>query len=178
MAQLSNILALEKERDTIVQCRQIHLHLEGTFYHLYEWSAWLFTRYVQAFKLTHKLVSGSGTDTMVMTGFPMQSLSKHLGEGLEPDENGLVTVSLGSDTFGDGETEETLKTDFENWKRSIPLTEKSKARVEEQRGATGERTPRLTDILHDVLSYPIEQKSPMETMSFMMELKSRIAKIL
>ncbi len=178
MAQLSNILALEKERGTIVQCRQIHLHLEGTFYHLYEWSAWLFTRYVQAFKLTHKLVSGSGTDTMVMTGFPMQSLSKHLGEGLEPDENGLVTVSLGSDTFGDGETEETLKTDFENWKRGIPLTEKSKARVEEQRGATVERLPRLTDIMHDVLSYPIEQKSPMETMSFMMELKSRIAKII
>ena len=74
MAQLSNILALERERATIGQCRQIHLHLEGQFYHIYEWSAWLFTRYV--------------------------------------------------------------------------------------------------------LAYPIEQKSPMETMSFMMELKSRIAKII
>ncbi len=54
MAQLSNILALEKERDTIVRCRQIHLHLEGTFYHLYEWSAWLFTRYVLAYPIEQK----------------------------------------------------------------------------------------------------------------------------
>ena len=179
MAQLSNILALERERATIGQCRQIHLHLEGQFYHIYEWSAWLFTRYVQSFKLTHKLVSNSGTDTMVMTGFPMQSLSKHLGDGHEPDENGLITVSLSPDSFGGGETEETMQADFENWKRSIPLTEKSKAKVDEMKGnASGERTPRLTDIMHDVLAYPIEQKSPMETMSFMMELKSRIAKII
>jgi len=179
MAQLSGILSLERERGTMQQCRQIHLHLEGQFYHIYEWSAWLFTRYVQNFKLTHKLVSVNGTDTMVMTGFPMQSLSKHLGEGLDPDEGGKVTVSLNADTFGDGETVETLRTDFENWKRGIPLTEKSKARMEEQRGAAqSERLPRITDILHDVLVYPIESKSPMESMAFLMELKSKIAKII
>ena len=74
MAQLKDILETEKLRADMAQCSRINLFKEGTFYRAYEWSAWLFTRYV--------------------------------------------------------------------------------------------------------LAYPIEQKSPMETMSFMMELKSRIAKII
>ena len=74
MAQLSNIFALERERSTIVQCRQIHLHLEGTFYRAYEWSAWLCVRYVQEFKPTRRLMKNSD-ESMVFVGFPLSFLT-------------------------------------------------------------------------------------------------------
>lgn len=37
---------------------------------------------------------------------------------------------------------------------------------------------RLTDIMHDILSYPIESRTPMESMSFLSELKTRLSKII
>ena len=41
MSQLKEILATERERNSLEQCAVIHLFREGTFYRAYEWSAWL-----------------------------------------------------------------------------------------------------------------------------------------
>lgn len=54
MAKLAEILAIERERDTDVSRRQIHLFADGSFYRAYEWSAWLCCCYVNKFKVTKR----------------------------------------------------------------------------------------------------------------------------
>lgn len=41
MAQLKEILEIEKSRKGIEDSLKIYLFQEGTFYRAYEWSAWL-----------------------------------------------------------------------------------------------------------------------------------------
>lgn len=41
MAQIMDVLAVEKQRTNANECLVIHLYQEGTFLRAYEWSAWL-----------------------------------------------------------------------------------------------------------------------------------------
>lgn len=180
MAKIKDVLEIESHRESIEQCREINLFQEGTFYRAYEWSAWLCVRYVQEFKTTKRLFNNID-EGLVFVGFPVTSLQKFTPEG--------ATVSLGDDksahlllpssVFQDVSDIEQLKNEFANWKQSVPLTENAKKEIEvEKYGTSGGHPTRLTEIMHHILAYPIEQKSPMECMSFLAEIKKRIADII
>lgn len=78
-----------------------------------------------------------------------------------------------------GEELEKLHVDYDNWKQSVPFTETSKKEIDAENGQNRAMKPaRLTDILHEVLAYPIEQKSPLECMVFLAEIKKRITEII
>lgn len=177
MAQLKDILETERLRADMAQCLRINLFKEGTFYRAYEWSAWLCVRYVHEFKTTRRLMKNTD-ESMVFIGFPVTSLQKFFGDDVAVNDDGSVSVSLRSDVFGEGSSADTLAVEFSNWKQSVPLTENSKKRLDEERNPATAGPQRLTDIMHDILSYPIESRTPMESMSFLSELKTRLSKII
>ena len=57
------------------------------------------------------------------------------------------------------------------------MTEASKKRIAEEQGKV-ERQPRLTDVMHRIMAYPIEQRSPMDCMAFLAEIKQQISEII
>lgn len=174
---LKEILENEGMRPGNGDAASVFLHKEGAFYRAYEWSAWLCVRYVQEFKTTRRLMKNSD-ESMVFIGFPVTSLYKFFGDGVVVNDDGSVAVSLRDDVFGEGSSAETLAVEFSNWKQSVPLTDNSKKRLDEERNPATAGPQRITDIMHDILSYPIESRTPMESMSFLSELKTRLSKII
>ena len=178
MAKLKEILDAESQRGTMDQCRVIRLFQEGTFYRAYEWSAWLCVRYIQDFKATKRRFK-SEDSAVVFIGFPLTSLSKYSPEGAEvtESEDKSVELLLPVGLFGDAADVAALTTDFANWKQGVPLAESSKR--DAPAGIDGSQRPgRLTDVMHRILVYPIEQKSPLESMQFLADVKRSIADII
>jgi len=179
MAKIKDILETESRHETLEQCRVIHLFQEGTFYRAYEWSAWLCVRYIHEFKANKRQFKNENAN-MVFVGFPVTSLQKFTPENVEVRHNaeGGMLVTLPETVFAPETTGRSLHEEFENWKQSVPLTENSKKEMEsEKRSGGGSHPFRITDIMHQILSYPIEQKSPLECMSFLAEIKKGIAEI-
>ena len=54
MARIKDIVEAEKQRLDMAACRIIHLYTEGTFFHAYEWSAWLCHKHISQFRVTHR----------------------------------------------------------------------------------------------------------------------------
>lgn len=121
MAKLADILAVERQRTSDAEQRQIHLYADGSFYRAYEWSAWLCCIYIKQFQVTRRFIKSADTD-MLFVDFPKTSLSRLLPEGCEAKEQGdghlLIVLP---DSFMKGE--ENRATDFANWKNTIPMAE-------------------------------------------------------
>ncbi|MBQ3701071.1 MAG: hypothetical protein II886_14400 [Prevotella sp.] len=182
MAKLKEIFEIETVRNTSAECLTIHLFPEGTFYRAYEWSAWLCVRYISDFKPTKRKFKNEDAP-VVFVGFPVSSLSRHTPENAVVTVQDDKTVKLVlPETMLNGSVDaDQLKTDFENWKQSVALTEGSKRDGEPLGNGSGTNAPRpgrLTDIMHRILAWPIEQKSPLESMQFLAEIKLSIADIL
>ena len=180
MAKLKDILETESQRTTIEQCRVVHLFPEGTFYRGYEWSAWLCVRYLQDFKPTKRKFKNED-EPVVFVGFPVTSLARYTPEGalVKEAEDKSILMQLAEGVFQGTTDVAQLQTDFLNWKQSIALSESPKKDADG--GKTGGSPPtagRLTDVMHRILAYPIEQKSPMESMQFLAEIKKSIADII
>lgn len=180
MAKLKDILDVEAQRSSLEQVRLIHLYAEGTFYRAYEWSAWLCVRYIQDFKPTKRKFKNEDA-AVVFVGFPLASLSKYTPDGAQvsvaDDKN--VELLLPESIFQEQPDVTQLCQDFDNWKGSVPLTEASKKDVPVGAGGgSGQRPSRLTDVMHSILAYPIEQRSPMECMQFLADIKRSIADII
>ncbi len=180
--KLTDVLAKERERADRAQCCVVHLAQEGTFYRAYEWSAWLCFRYIKQFKVTHRRVQKDSQDTMVFVGFPLSSLEKYtpVGAVVQPQEDSSVDIFLPDTVFPLESTPETLHEEFLNWKAAAPLTENSKKQVEQEKHGivASERPARLTDIMREIMAYPLEQRSPLESMVFLAEVKQKLATIL
>jgi len=181
MAKLKEILDAESQRQSLEQCRMVCLYPEGTFYRAYEWSAWLCVRYIQDFKATKRKFKGEDAP-VVFIGFPVACLPKYTPEGAEVTiaEDKSVALLLAGGVFGDTADVTGLTADFENWKQSVPLAESSKRDAPTVGTGPGgsQRPSRLTDIMHSILAYPIEQKSPLECMLFLADIKRSLADIL
>ncbi len=47
MTDLKEAIEKEKKRDTAAQARIMYFYKEGTFLRAYEWSAWLWCKYIK-----------------------------------------------------------------------------------------------------------------------------------
>lgn len=181
MAKIKDILEVEKQRVTAEQCRTVYLFQEGTFYRAYEWSAWLCVRYIQQFKPTKRMFKNEDA-SLVFVGFPVTSLEKYTLEGAERTvgEDKSVSLVLPAALFPTPVDPQGLGTEYEHWKQSVPLTENSRKELEasEHGLPAAGRPARLTEILQKILAYPIEQRSPMESMAFLANMKQEIAEII
>ena len=177
MPQLKEILDIEKSRNG--DNTTIHLFAEGLFYRAYEWSAWLCCRYVSEFKATRREMKGGGT--MVFIGFPVKSLAKFVPTGVPVEErDGSVRLLLPLESHPEL-AGNSADTDFGNWKNSVPLTAPAKKNEnlrDELKNNTDNEPRRMSEIMLTLLDFPIEQKTPFECMTFLSELKRRIAALL
>lgn len=181
MAQLKEILDIERSRMDNGTHNTIYLFPEGTFYRAYEWSAWLCCRYINQFKATRREVKGELVETVVFIGFPITSLGKFLPEGaqMSSNEDKSVSVTLPIDVFQGGKDTEALKGTYEQWKESVPLAVSRKGSVKDDLKNTSVTQPhRMSEIMLRILAFPVEQKTPMECMNFIAEVKQDIAKLL
>ncbi|GEM_PF-2627905 len=86
MARIKDIVEQEKQRPDMAAARVIHLYAEGTFCHAYEWSAWLWQRFVREFKVTHRLLPGRARPLQnglacIRASFLISSLARNSSEG-------------------------------------------------------------------------------------------------
>ena len=131
MSQLSEILEIEKKRDTAESQCVVNLFQEGTFYRAYEWSSWLCFRYIRQFKPTHRLIKDS-EDSIVFVGFPVTSLQKYTPQDAEVSFNGdkSVSIRLPQSLLEESGGAETMAEEFANWKRSVPVQEAGRKKGE------------------------------------------------
>lgn len=179
MAHLKDILEIEQQRTTDTESRQIHLFQEGTFYRAYERSAWLVITYVSPLKPTRRNVKGQ-EESIVFCGFPVTSLSKYTLEGcaVTTQEDKSVVFSLPETLYPRIVSAETEQERFNNWKQSVPLSESKKDAHKESIIDAARAPMRLTEIMQQILAFPIEQKTPVETMLFLSEIKQNLSHIL
>ena len=196
MANITDIIAREKQRNDVAQCRVAYLYREGNFLRAYEWSAWLFDKFSSGLKISTRQSKAAG-QSVSMVGFPPSSMDKFAPKDalIEPQIDGSITVTLSVDAIPDATDIKTLLSEYDEWK--------SKQIVEEPKGGKNVRdtpfddeatvetvcTPSLhqrqhprpvtlTTIMHQILAYPLEQKTPVDNMIFISELKRQLLSLI
>ena len=181
MPQLKEVFELEKSRMMNGPFNIIYLFPEGTFYRAYEWSAWLCCQYINPFKATRREVKGEMEGTVVFIGFPITSLSKYIPEEAEVKVNDdkSVAITLSRDVFKENDDPVVFRDSFSQWKEEVPLMASRKGSVKEDlRNMSDQQPRRMSEIMLRVLAFPVEQKTPMDCMNFIAEIKQEITKLL
>lgn len=176
MPDLKTIVEKEKIRTNIDDKRKVFLYKEGSFLRAYEWSAWLCSRYISEFKVTHKMVK-SLNQSVAYIGFPVTSLEKFMPEGSVSDMTVLSEpwFSLPHQMVDSG-----LDLDaFEKWKNSFPVSE-AKKKEEDKPTFSESNAPSggLFSMAKRIVEYPVESKSPLECMYFLIELRKQVMTML
>ena len=190
--KITPALAYEKLRQDAETQNKIILHKDGKFYHVYEWSAWLLKTLVCTEELqkergdakplqVNRFVTKSGE--YVLAGFPLESVNKYIPEydNLQDMEGGDICISITLSDDMRSMTTEQLQASFEEWKKAQPEKEGRKSNREIHNGNA--QAPTLAKsgvfgILQEMLSYPVEQKTPAENIEFISQMKQRIVALL
>ncbi|MBQ6204191.1 MAG: hypothetical protein IJK46_08885 [Prevotella sp.] len=163
--------------------QEVHLHREGSFLRAYDWSAWLCCRFLHDFKVNKRKFKDVD-NPVAYIGFPDTSLGKWMPEGavqrVESEKH--LVVELPELMFTD--SAEAMSAAYAEWKEGIPLTESNPGL--RKRGGKGtvvdddidESTVTLTAIMQRVLAFPIESKSPIESMTFLADIKRQLASLI
>ena len=118
---------------------------------------------------------------MVFIGFPQTSLSKYLPEGAQVSMNDdkSVTIALLPESITGLDDAESFAKAFADWKNSVPLAAPKKESLKDELKNLNDMQPhRMSDIMLRIIAFPIEQKTPMECMNFIAEIKQQIASLL
>lgn len=187
MAQLNEIVEKEKLRSEIAQCRKAYLYRTGGFLRAYEWSAWLFVKFVSDFKVSNRKVK-SIDEPIAMIGFPPASMDKFTPEGsdVSTQTDGSVIIVFPSSIIPDNSDVTSLTAQFSEWKSALPVTESKVAAKEHDKVAAADDVPfaqhegilPLTSIMQQILAYPIESKSPMESMAFLSKIRRQLSALI
>lgn len=166
--EVLNILKAEREKPHNL----VRMYREGVFYTAYEHSAFLFCKAVHNFKVKKRFVRKAGCE-IASTGFPTTSLEKWTN-GLEAKEaDGVLSFEVKV------EEAETSKEIFTEWKEQIPLytpndtLKKNSDVVREEDTQYNVRS----SIIALLRNFPLEQKTPLECMLFISELKKMIGNV-
>ena len=175
--RLTPALEFEKLRKDPESWNKIFLHKDGKFFRAYEWSAWLIktvvcTEEMQKERGDQKMLTANRYVTKkgeyVSVGFPLESLAKFM-IGFEDFDPNTV------DDYAE------LLAVFEEWKHALPEKDTKQAQkasrttsnVDTDGGRVG-----MFQILSQVLSYPIESKTPAENAEFIATLKRQLSSLL
>ena len=198
MAKISEILEIEKERADVGTWNVIHLFKEGGFYRAYNWSAWLIVTVAYSdevrkgqtdrkpLNVSRKKVK-NGDGDFAFVGFPLKSMEKFIPyyTNFTPvgDTQIDISIELPADLNFCGNAAEhgtlsyeVLSGAFEQWKQSVPIQEEKPKRDDVLASETAHASPRsITAVMQQVLSYPLESKTPIENMAFISLLKQQLA---
>ena len=184
MARIKDIVEAEKQRPDMAAARIIHLYAEGTFCHAYEWSAWLWQRFVREFKVTHTLFKDI-EDSVALIGCPVANLEGSVPVGAElirQDEKTFDLV-LSDSLLPDGYSPELMQQEFMAWKQSLPEAKESNSRKKAQLGhasapAPAASTPHLMDIMKQVILFDVHRHSPLECVEFLSSIRQQLFSLL
>lgn len=190
--KLTPALEFEKLREDAESWNKIFLHKDGKFFRAYEWSAWLIKTLVcsEAFQKERgdvKILAANRYVTKkgeyVSVGFPLESLSKYMPNYEDVDfetieDYATFTVEIPNE---EDVTYEALQAAFMEWKQSLPEKDtrggqkasRSTARVDSEGSRVG-----MFQILSQVMSYPLESKTPSDNAEFIASLKRQLAALL
>jgi heme-degrading monooxygenase HmoA len=190
--RLTPALEFEKLRKDPESWNKIFLHKDGKFFRAYEWSAWLIktvvcTEEMQKERGDQKMLTANRYVTKkgeyVSVGFPLESLAKFMIGFEDFDPNTVDDYSEFTITTFDEESSnyEELLAAFEEWKHALPEKDAKQAQkasrttsnVDTDGGRVG-----MFQILSQVLSYPIESKTPAENAEFIATLKRQLSSLL
>lgn len=165
MAQIKDILDEEARNEGAF----IRLYAEGIFYKAYERSAWTACRVLHPFMVKKRAVRKVGQEVLSI-GFPKTSLTKWAGgRRIEALGDDFVLIHL-----PDEERVPFDEQEFTAWKSGIALSEGENV-TEQPKQEQPAQTSVEVDICQSIRRFPIENKSPMDCMLFVSELKSRLA---
>lgn len=176
---IAEIIKMETEREGSMNV--VHLLKEGNFYHANDWSAWLMTKFPigeavnKPMNVTAKKLKDGYIHAFV--GFPVTSLGKYIPNDetikFNPVSDTQADVILNVD-FGEA-TVEDIRKEVNEWKDSLPLTDKRQKREEREVAEVAPRAMRLSDIVGRILSFPLSNKSPMDAWEFVRKLQQEAA---
>ncbi len=184
--QLSEIVEKEKQRANIFECRIARLYKEGNFLRAYNWSAWLFVKHRGDLKISNRMVKSVGVP-VVMIGFPPASMEKYVPDGSQVNTNtdGSLDVVFPTSIIPDDADINVLAEEFEQWKGALPVSESNPAKKEKQHDRNLEPSSEfssanvtLTSIMQRILAYPVEGKSPLESMLFLSEIRRQLSALI
>lgn len=190
--KIAAALEHEKIREEKENWNKIYLHKDGKFFRAYEWSAWLIKMFVcteefQRERGDEKILTANRYVTKkgeyVSVGWPLESLSKYMPNFGDVDFNNIEDFAEFEIEIGDSDdvTFESLSESFGNWKQSLPekVTKAAKqghsvvANIDTGNGRAG-----MFQILSQVMSYPLESRTPSENAEFISSLKRQLAALL
>lgn len=186
MPSISEILTIEKRRDLTQVPFEVHLFVDGTFLRAYEYSAWFYVSYFTKLKVTRKKVKNSD-DTFVYIGFPQTSLAKYTPENsdVEQIDEKHYIIHFPETIYADGFDIEHLERNFENWKQAIPPSEPKKSKTppfveisSHEEPCVSVHSPSMFGIMHEIMVFPLENKSPLECMRFVAHLRELVSQLI
>jgi hypothetical protein len=146
----------------------IYLIKEGIFWRGYERSAYYFVKNIKEFKLLKryfKVISGD----LVYLGFPDDVLDKIL----------IIAKGLGKTLIQKDEKLIEIKgfeeiDDFEEWKSRINIENKEEIKVTNFLKVSNFNPWNVEGFCKKIMNYPLEGRTPLETMQFVKELKEEL----
>ena len=180
MARIKDIVEAEKQRLDMAAARVIHLYAEGSFCHAYEWSAWLWQRFVREFKVTHTLFKDI-EESVALIGCPAANLEGNVPEGAELVrlDDKTFDLILSDALLPDGYSPELMQEEYSSWKKSLPEAKESNSRKKAQQNASSTPAPsasliRLTDIMRQVILFDVHRHSPLECVEFLSSIRQQL----
>ncbi len=186
---LTDKFAREKERKDISDWKKIYLYREGTFLRAFNASAWLLATYVyndefrkqvggkQPLQVQHLMSKTNGD--YIFAGFPVASIDKYVSMCDKRDENSDVVVLTMCDIIAPlFQTVEEYEEAYDKYLASLPPAKEKKDKPKQQQsfnseddGANVMASGGLFDILRSIVAYPLEEKTPLETVDEFRRLK-------
>lgn len=186
---LTDKFAREKERKDISDWKKIYLYREGTFLRAFNASAWLLATYVyndefrkqvggkQPLQVQHLMSKTNGD--YIFAGFPVASMDKYVTMCDKRDENSDVVVLTMYDIIAPlFQTAEEYEEAYAKYLASLPPAKEKKDKPKQQQsfdseddGANVMASGGLFEILRSIVAYPLEEKTPLETVDEFRRLK-------
>ena len=186
---LTDKFAREKERKDISDWKTIYLYREGTFLRAFNASAWLLATYVyndefrkqvggkQPLQVQHLMSKTNGD--YIFAGFPVASIDKYVTMCDKRDENSDVVVLTMCDIIAPlFQTAEEYEEAYAKYLASLPPAKEKKDKPKQQQsfnseddGANVMASGGLFEILRSIVAYPLEEKTPLETVDEFRRLK-------
>ena len=185
MARIKDIVEQERNRSDMMSARRIHLYAEGTFCHAYEWSAWLWQRFIKEFKVTHTLFKDI-EEPVAMIGCPVTNLENSVPSDVElqrTDEK-VYDLVLPESMLPADYSIELMQKEFDAWKQVLPEAKPSNSRKRQQTSVCQDVIPSvppplcLTDIMRSILSYDINRHTPFESVQFLSDIKQQLIRLI
>lgn len=186
---LTDKFAREKERKDISDWKKIYLYREGTFLRAFNASAWLLATFVyndefrkqvggkQPLQVQHLMSKTNGD--YIFAGFPVASMDKYVTMCDKRDENSDVVVLTMCDIIAPlFQTVEEYEEAYAKYLASLPPAKDKKDKPKQQQsfnseddGANVMASGGLFEILRSIVAYPLEEKTPLETVDEFRRLK-------